>query len=184
MKQAEGDLENFKKEWGIIEISAQNDANIELLRMLRENLALVQANISDRQTKVGVQKRNLARTGEVGAITKDMQSGILEELIREMGPLLVDRERIAALYQKSSLKYQTLNRQVEELQKGYHKQTKELLQGSALDLNGLNSYAAVLEKHISEIEKKSLLLSEKQVKYDRLLTRIEAAGKELSPLLG
>ena len=177
LKQAEGDLENFKKEWAIIDISTQNDANIELLRMLRENLALVQANISDRQTKIGVQQRNLARTGEVGAITKDMQSGILEELIREMGPLLIDRERIAALYQKSSLKYQGLNRQVEELQKGYNKQTKELLQGSALDLNGLNSYAVVLRKHIGEIEKKSLLLSEKQVEYERLSRELKQQEK-------
>lgn len=177
LKQAENELENFKKEWAIIEISTQNDANIELLRMLRENLALVQANIGDRQTKVGVQQRNLARTGEVGAITKDMQSGILEELVREMGPLLVDRERIAALYQKSSLKYQALNRQVEELQKGYNKQTKELLKGSALDLNGLNSYAAVLGKHISEIDKKSLLLSEKQVEYERLVRELKQQEK-------
>ncbi len=177
LKQAENDLENFKKEWAIIEISTQNDANIELLRMLRENLALVQANISDRQTKVGVQKRNLARTGEVGAITKDMQSGILEELVREMGPLLIDRERIAALYQKSSLKYQSLNRQVEELKKDYNKQTKEILQGSVLDLHGLNSYAAVLRKHITEIEKKSLLLSEKQVEYERLVRELKLQEK-------
>ena len=177
LKQAENDLESFKKKWAIIEISTQNDANIELLRMLRENLALVQANISDRQTKLGVQQRNLARTGEVGAITKDMQSGILEELIREMGPLLIDRERIAALYHKSSLKYQSLNRQVEELQKAYKKQTKEILQGSALDLNGLNSYAAVLGKHIGEIEKKSLLLSEKQVEYERLLRELKQHEK-------
>jgi capsular exopolysaccharide synthesis family protein len=177
LKQAESDLENFKKEWGIIEITTQNEANIELLRLLRENLALVQANISDRQTKVGVQQRNLARTGEVGAITKDMQSGILEELVREMGPLIVDRERIAALYQKSSLKYQSLNRQVEELKKGYNKQTQEILQGSALDLNGLNSYAAVLGKHISGIEKKSLLLSEKQVEYERLVRELKQQEK-------
>ena len=177
LKQAENDLENFKKEWAIIEISTQNDANIELLRMLRENLALVQANIGDRQTKIGVQKRNLARTGEIGAITKDMQSGILEELVREMGPLLIDRERIAALYQKSSLKYQSLNRQVEELKKDYTKQTKEILQGSALDLNGLNSYAAVLRKHISEIDKKSLLLSEKQVEYERLVRELKQQEK-------
>jgi polysaccharide biosynthesis transport protein len=177
LKQAEKDLENFKKEWAIIEISTQNDANIELMRMLRENLALVQANISDRQTKIGVQQRNLARTGEVGAITKEMQSGILEELIREMGPLLIDRERVAALYQKSSLKYQALNRQVEELQRGYKKQTKEILQGSALDLNGLNSYATVLLKHISEVEKKSLLLSEKQVEYERLLRELKQQEK-------
>jgi len=177
LKQAENDLEHFKKEWGIIEISTQNDANIELLRMLRENLALVQANIGDRRTKIGVQQRNLAKTGEVGAITKDMQSGILEELVREMGPLLIDRERIATLYQKSSLKYQFLNRQVEELKKNYKKQTKDLLQGSALDVNGLNSYATILRKHISEIDKKSLLLSEKQVEYERLVREMKQQEK-------
>jgi succinoglycan biosynthesis transport protein ExoP len=177
LKQAENNLEKFKKEWAIIDISTQNDANIELLRMLRENLALVQANIGDRRTKIGVQQRNLAKTGEVGAITKDMQSGILEELVRELGPLLVDRERIATLYQKSSLKYQALNRQVEELQKGYNKQTKDLLKGSALDLNGLNSYAAVLGKHIGEIDQKSLLLSEKQVEYERLVRELKLQEK-------
>ncbi len=173
LKEAEDSLERFKKEWSIIEISSQNDANIELLRMLRENLALVQANISDRQTKVGTQQRNLAKTGEVGAFTKDMQSGILEELVRNMGPLLIDRERIALHYQKSSLKYQSIDRQVEELKRTYNKQIRDILRGNSLDLSGLNSYARVLRKDISEIEIKSLLLSEKQVEYDRLIRELK-----------
>jgi uncharacterized protein involved in exopolysaccharide biosynthesis/Mrp family chromosome partitioning ATPase len=177
LKQAEDDLEKFKKEWAIIEISAQNDANIELLRMLRENLALVQANISDRQTKIGVQKRNLAKTGEVGAFTKDMQNSVLEELIREMGPLVIERERVSAHYQKSSPKYQALNQQVEELRQTYNKYVKSSLTGNALDLNGLNSYAAVLRKHISEIDKKSLELSEKQVAYERLVRELKQQEK-------
>ena len=177
LTEAEQDLERFKKNWSIIEISAQNDANIELLRMLRENLAVVQANISDRQTKIGTQQRNLAKTGEVGAFTKDMQSGILEELVRTMGPLLIDRERVAVHYQKSSLKYQALNRQVEELKQLYSKQVKDILQGNNLDLTGLNSYARVLRKDISEIEIKSLLLSEKQVEYDRLMRELKQHEK-------
>ncbi len=173
LKDSEDGLERFKKEWSIIEISAQNDANIELLRTLRENLALVQANISDRQTKIGAQQRNLKKTGEVGAFTKDMQSGILEELVRTMGPLLIDRERIAVHYQKSSLKYQAINRQVEELKRVYNKQIKDILQGNNLDLSGLNSYAKVLRQDISEVETKSLLLSEKQVEYDRLIRELK-----------
>ncbi|MCK9377147.1 MAG: AAA family ATPase [Syntrophobacterales bacterium] len=173
LKGAEDDLEKFKKEWSIIEITAQNDANIELLRMLRENLALVQANISDRQTKVGAQKRNLKKTGEVGAFTKDMQSGILEELVRNISPLLVDRERIAVHYQKSSLKYQAINRQVEELKRAYNRQIKDIVQGNSLDLSGLNSYGRVLQQDISEVETKSLLLSEKQVEYDRLMRELK-----------
>jgi uncharacterized protein involved in exopolysaccharide biosynthesis/Mrp family chromosome partitioning ATPase len=177
LKQAEDDLERFKKEWSIIEIAVQNEANIELVRVLRENLAVVQANIADRQTKVAVQQRNLAKTGEVGAFTKDMQSSILEELVRAMGPLLTERERIGIHFQKSSPKYQALNRQVEELKQAYKKQIKELLQGNALDLNGLSTYEQVLRKHINAIEKQSLLLSEKQVEFDRLVRELKQQEK-------
>ena len=113
----------------------------------------------------------------MGAFTKDMQNSILEELIREMGPLVIERERVAAHYQKSSLKYQALNHQVEELRQTYNKQIKSILPGNALDLNGLNSYAAVLRQHISEIDKKSLLLSEKQVEYERLVRELKQQEK-------
>lgn len=177
LKQAEDDLEKFKKEWSIIEIAAQNEANIELVRVLRENLAVVQANIGDRQTKIGVQQRNLAKTGEVGAFTKDLQNTILEELVRAMGPLLIERERIGIHFQKSSPKYEALNRQVAELKQAYNKQIKELLQGNALDLNGLNTYAQVLGKRIDSIEKRSLLLSEKQVEFDRLVREVKQQEK-------
>ena len=169
LRKAEDDLEKFKKDWSIIEITAQNEANIELLRTLRENLSLVQANIADRQTKIAVQQRNFARTGDVGAFTKDMQSAILEELVRTMGPLLTERERIGIHFKKSSPKYQALNLQVKQLQKAYKKQIKELLQGNVLDLSGLHTYARLLQKRIDAIEKQSLLLSEKQVEFDRLM---------------
>jgi succinoglycan biosynthesis transport protein ExoP len=177
LKKAEDDLEKFKKEWSIIEITAQNEANIELLRTLRENLSLVQANAADRQTKVGVQQRNLAKTGDVGAFTKDMQSAILEELVRALGPLLTERERIGMHFKKSSPKYQALNLQVKELQQAYKKQIKELLQGNALDLSGLNTYARVLKKHIKDVEDKSLLLSEKQVEFERLVRDLKQQEK-------
>jgi polysaccharide biosynthesis transport protein len=177
LKKAEDDLEKFKKEWSIIEITAQNQANIKLVQTLRENLSLVQANIADRRTKIGVQQRNLAQTGDVGAFTKDLQSNILEELVRALGPLLTERERIGMHFQKSSLKYQTLNLQVKELQKAYEKQIKELLEGNALDLSGLTTYARVLKRHIADLEDKSLVLSEKQVEFERLVRDLKQQEK-------
>jgi capsular exopolysaccharide synthesis family protein len=177
LRQAEEDLEKFKKEWSIVDISVQNEANIQLVRMMRENLAVVQANIADRQTKVGAQKRNMAKTGELGAFTKDFQDNTLQELVRAMGPLLAERERTALHFQKSSPKYQAINLQVEELKQEYHKKVKELLQGSALDLSGLSSYAQVLKNQIGDIEKKTVLLSEKEVEYERLVREVKQQEK-------
>lgn len=173
LKTAENDLEKFKKKYGIIQIPEQNVANIALLKTLRENQAMVTAKLKEQRLKVGVQARNLAKTGEVGAFTKELQSNILEELIRTLGPLLVEQERIALHFQKSSPKYQAVNRQVKEIKTAYQKQIQELLNGAELDVNGMTSYLKILRQKIKEIEDRSLLLSRKQVEFERLVREVK-----------
>lgn len=173
LKTAEDALERFKKEYGIIQIAEQNVANIELLKTLRENQAMVTAKLKEQRLKVGVQARNLAQTGEIGAFTKELQSNILEELVRTLGPLLVERERIALHFQKSSPKYQAVNRQVGEVRTAYQKQIQELLKGAELDVDGMTSYLEILRQKIKEIEGRALLLSQKKVEFDRLVRDVK-----------
>jgi len=173
LREAEDNLENFKKKYGIIQITEQNAANIELLKALRENQAMVTAKLKEQRLKVGVQARNLAQTGEIGAFTKELQSNILEELVRTLGPLLVERERIQLHFQKSSPKYEAVDRQVKEITTAYQKQIQELLKGAELDVNGMTSYLAILRQKIQEIEDRSLLLSRKQVEFERLVREVK-----------
>ncbi len=173
LETAEDDLEKFKKKYGIIQITEQNVANIELLKALRENQAMVAAKLKEQRLKVGVQASNLARTGEIGAFTKELQSNILEELVRTLGPLLVEKERIALHFQKSSPKYQAVDRQVKEITTAYQKQIQELLKGAELDVNGMTSYLGILNQKIKEIEGRSLLLSRKQVEFERLVREVK-----------
>jgi len=177
LRQAEKQLKNFKKQWDIIDLTAQNETNVKILQVLRENLALVQAQIKERQTKVGEQAKNLAQTGEIGAATKEFQTGILEELIRTLGPLLAEKERLTLHYQKSSAKYQGAELQVKELLKNYQKQTTEILRGSQLDLNALQNYARVIQNDIDKIQGTSVSLSQKQVELDRLNREVKQLEK-------
>jgi polysaccharide biosynthesis transport protein len=177
LDEAESNLEQFKKDWSIIEINAQNENNVILLKLFRENLGLTNAQIKDRQTKVAVQAKNLATTGNVGAFTKDLQSNILEELVRTLGPLLAERERIAVHYQKDSIKYQAIESQVDELKQRYDKQIKELIKGAELDLTGLKKYAKALQDNINNLEKQSVLLSQQQIELDKLWREVKQYEK-------
>jgi succinoglycan biosynthesis transport protein ExoP len=177
LAQAEKDQKEFKKKWNIIDLTAQNETNVKILQVLRENLALVQAQIKERQTKVGEQARNLAQTGEIGAATKEFQTGILEELIRALGPLIAERERLSLHYRKSSAKYQAADLQVKELLKAYQKQTTGILRGSQLDLNGLRDYARVILSDIDRIKDSSVSLSQRQVELDRLTRDVKQLEK-------
>lgn len=173
LRVAEDNLEKFKEQWSVVEIAAQNSANIALLRLMRENLALVQAQIAERQTKTATQKQNLVKTGNIGAFTKEFQTPILEELIRAMGPLLAERERIGIQFQEDSPKYMALHRQVLEIQRAYDKQIRQIVSGNQLDLDALIHYADAIEKSIQSIERQSLLLSQKQVELDRLIREVK-----------
>jgi polysaccharide biosynthesis transport protein len=177
LKEAEDKLEQFKKQWSIIEINTQNETNVELLKIFRENLALTNAQIKDRQTKVDVQARNFSKTGDLGAFTKDFQNNILEEYIRTLGPLLAERERIAVHYQKDSVKYLSIQKQVEELNLKYDKQIKELLKGAQLDLNGLKNYAKTLQDNLNKVDKQSVILSQKQIELERLWREVKQNEK-------
>ncbi len=178
LKAAEKALENFKKRYGVIQIMTQNEANIGLLKALRENQAVVEAKLKESRTKVGVQARNLAQTGDIGAFTKEFQNNILEELVRVLGPLLAEKERIALHYQKSSAKYRAADRQVQEIKAKYRQQIQELLQGAQLDVNAMSSYLEILTRYIKDIESKSLRLSQNQIEYEGLVREVKQNEKD------
>ena len=177
LTRAEKDLRDFKKQNAIIDLTVQNENNVKILQALRENLALVQAQIKERQTKVGEQEKNLDQTGEIGAATKEFQSGILEELVRALSPLLAEKERLSLHYQKSSAKYQAADLQVKELLKNYRKQTREILRGSQLDLEGLRDYARVIHRDIDRLKDSSVSLSQQQIELDRLTREVKILEK-------
>jgi succinoglycan biosynthesis transport protein ExoP len=170
-------LEKFKKRYGIIQIMTQNDANIGLLKALRENQAMVEAKLKESRTKVGVQARNLAQTGDIGAFTKEFQNNILEELVRVLAPLLAEKERLALHYQKSSAKYRAADRQVQEIKAKYRQQIQELLKGAQLDINAMTSYLEILTRYIKDIESKSLRLSQNQIEYEGLVREVKQNEK-------
>lgn len=177
LQEAEADLKKFKGQYGVIELTAQNEANVALLRTLKESLALTEAQIKERQLKVGVQRRNLEKTGEPGAFTKDLQNNLLEELMRVLGPLLAERERLGLHFQKSSAKYRAVARQVEEIQEAYQKQLRDLVKGAQLDLDGLRQLAHTLNRHIKRLEAHSLHLAQKQIDYERLVRDLKQYEK-------
>jgi uncharacterized protein involved in exopolysaccharide biosynthesis len=173
LRRAEDELETFKRQWAIIEIEGQNQANIELLRTLRQSLALSRGLIEEMSTRVLAQKSNLEQSGEIGALTAEFRNdAILEELVRTLGPLLAERERIAQFYREENPNYKVTMQQVDQFKMGYDKQIRELLEGSSLDLDALSRHADVIQAHIAKLEKESLLLSEKQVEFNRLVREV------------
>ena len=90
--ESEDRLQAFGKKWKLIEIKSQRAANLELLRMLRETLSMVNSKIAERQSKVYQLKKDMHADGRVTAMTDELRNNpLIIELTRAMIPLMVEK---------------------------------------------------------------------------------------------
>lgn len=174
LDEANEELENFRTKWAIVEVQDENVANLDLLKRLREALALVQAQIAERQAKTSAQEHNISTSGTIGAMTESFRENyMLQEFVRAKSPVLLEKERIGMRYLDSSPKYQDISRQYEKINKEYEKTLQEFVSGDRLEIDGLKKYEASLIEEIKTINARTLLLAEKQIE----LQNLERAAK-------
>jgi uncharacterized protein involved in exopolysaccharide biosynthesis len=169
LDEANKELEDFRKEYSLVEVNQENFANLDLLKTLREKLAVTQAEIANRQAKVAVQLDSIARSGDVGPMTESFRGNyLLQELVRVKAPVLLEKIRIDLRYKESSPKYRDIQDQYDNIQNLYLKTLQRFVSGDQLEIDGLKKYEASLSEEIKDIEARTVLLAEKQIELQNL----------------
>ncbi len=163
LTEAETSLQDFQREWSISDITAQRASNLEVLKLLRENLVMVNGKIAEQETRLKLSREDME------AMTREnIQNPVLSDLTRSLLPLLVERSRIATLYPKSSVEYQDIDNQVSELTAKIQAELHNALSGAEIDLSALMRQKSEFEEAIKNIEETSVMLTEKEVELKRL----------------
>lgn len=177
LDKAEKKLKAFKRQWSVIDIAAQNEADVKLLGILRQNLAMTQANIIERRTKLLAQKKNLSENGEIETFTEEYRNDLLTEYVKVLAPLLTERARIASNYTDSSTKYKTINLQIDQIRENLNTLRERIFKGSELDLNALLGFESTLKKEIAAVEQRAVLLSQKEIDLAHLIRDVRQNEK-------
>lgn len=171
---AEEELKEYQKGYFIINPEQQEIHNIKLLQLLQQSLIQLQVNIAEQQSKLDSLKKDLAEHGEITSMTIEYRnSQVLSELAKGYVPLLVEQERIALLYPKSSVEYQDMASQTEQFRREILKEERKLLNGMELDLKALVKSETVLFSEVTNIKAELSLLKEKEIQLNRILEQIE-----------
>jgi uncharacterized protein involved in exopolysaccharide biosynthesis len=171
-------LRDFQKKWSIIEIKGQRAENMELLKLIRNNLALVRGEIAEKKTKLSKVNESMQRIGEITAMVEELRGdSMLVEITRALLPLLVEKERIAQLYTESSIEYQDIHRQVEEVKRTIKKEQKRIMDGIQVDLSSLISQEKALSSDIEALTYESRSLTEREIELERLTREVEQNKK-------
>jgi len=166
-------LRKYKKKWSIINIRVQKSKNLELLKLLRDQLSNFNVQIAKKQSEYTQLKNMSGQSNDVLVLTEALkESRMMIEMSKGLFPLLIETQRIALLYPEGSVEYQDAANQLRTYKEEIKNKIQQMLDGMRIDLNTLKSQEKVLKDDIKQIEDKLLLLSEKDVEYNKLINDI------------
>lgn len=178
LEQAEYDLEGLRTKWGIIDMNDQNEYNVKLLQILRDQLDKIRGEISISHTKISAVNEEKHQTGKITSMIAEFRNNdLLIQLIKRYAPLVAEKERIADLYPESSIEYQNIDRQIKRFTMEIEQEKKNLLNGLRIDLDALKKRKKELVAYIATIDHKSKTLSNQVIKIKQLNRKITRREK-------
>ena len=177
-KETEHALMKFKNKFPIINDYPQKEQTALFLMKLRRQLIDIKNKITGKQSNYSGIKKWLDESDDTFILTDELKdTSIFEDMNRGLLPLLVEKERIALLYHKSSMEYQDAVKQISSYRLEIRKKTEQFLNGMLIDLKALKLQTEVLNKEIEQIESQLRLIAVNEIDYLNLANKLEQQKK-------
>lgn len=175
LESKETQLKEFQKKWHIVDLEAQNQANIARLTELSRNLQLIEVSITEIESKIKMLKAGL----ENGIIvTREMKKiPAIMELEKALVPLYLKRSEILKTYTKSSREYLNTDRQIKTIQEEIRNEVKKAIATEELEIESLRIKKAFLNQKMAEIQKSADEISYKEKKLKEIQREVALLQK-------
>ena len=175
---SEKKLKEFKKTWNIVNIEKQNEASLELISDLEQELKLMEISCDESDNRIGVLKKALKGNSNETVIAKEMRTiPVIVELEKGLVPLLITRSEILKRYTPSSREYRNINSQIEIIRGEIRNEVTKAIKTDELELDSLRVKQKSLEEKIDTLWEKTSLMSQKKMALKELEREIELYRK-------
>jgi len=174
LEDAERKLKEFQKNNGIIELKAQNDANISLMADLNQVLKKIEISYDERKSKINLFKKALAKNANEILITKEMRTiPSIVTLEESIVPLMVRRSEIEKSFTTQSREYRDMENQIHSLRNDVIKEVERAIKIDELELQSMETKKKSLLKKITQLKAKAIDLDQKERQLRELQRQVE-----------
>jgi len=178
LENAEGKLRSFQDKWNIVELEAENEANVKLLSDLTKDLKELEITYDAARIKVDLLRKAMSETNKNFLVTEEMRIiPAIVELEKGLVPLLIKRSELLDIYTTSSREYQNINSQIAALRQEIRNEVVKAVKTEGLEMQALQNKMESLESRISELKESAKRLSQNQMAINALRREIELARK-------
>lgn len=170
---AEENLKAFHERGNIVELKAENEANIELLSDLTNDLKQIEIAYDAARTKMNLLRKALKESKKGPLVTEEMRTiPAIIELEKGLVPLLIRRSEILKTYTPSSREYENINGQIQILRGEIKDEVMKAIEAEELETEALLNKKQSLRAKIDELKEEAKKLSRKKIKEDNLKTEV------------
>ena len=174
LQQSEEDLKKLQKNWNIVNLGAQNQANIALITKLNEQLKYIEISYDEGRSRIEILKKGLSENQNLVLVTKEMRDiPAIVELEKGIVPLLIRLSEISKTFTVSSREYQQITEQIQMIRGEIRREIKKALMTDELELESLRMKILSLEEKIAGLRQEASDLNQKERELDELKRLVE-----------
>jgi len=157
---AEKKFKDYQKKWHIIDLEAQNQANIHQLIELKQQLELLEGSIAEMENKVVMLKAGLKNGIR---FTKEMRTiPAIVELEKVLVQLYVERSEVLKNHTISSMTYQKIDNQINTLQKEVLNAVENAITTEVLELAILKKKRTASKERVTMVQNSTDEINQKE----------------------
>jgi len=171
---AESKLKEFQKNGNIVNLQIQNQANIDLLTKLNNDLQLLEIKYEENDSKIAALKKVIRDDPSIVHLTKEMRTiPAIFELEKGIVPILIQRTEISKTFVETSREFQSINRQIKMLRNEIRYEVKKAIKTDELELGGMKIKINALKKRIDFLKTEANEFNQKEKIHQELARQVK-----------
>ncbi len=171
---AERTLKNFQKQSNIVNLKIQNQANIDLLTKLINELKLIEIEYEEGMSKILTLKRNIEEDTSILHLTREMRNiPAIVELEKGIVPILIKRSEIHKTFTETSREYKAIDSQIKMLRNEIRYEIVKAIKTDELEIGSKKIKIEALRNKIVFLKAEAKEFSQNEKKHRELERQVK-----------
>jgi len=174
LEDAELQLQSFNRQYDIVDLENQNQANIDMMTELSTELQLIEIAYDGAASRIRILKKTLEEPEAEALVTAEMRViPAIVELEKAIIPLTIMQTEVAKGYTTGSREYQDVARQIELLKDELRKEVAKALRTDELELETLLTKNDSLRAKIAMLKERATEFNQRKLKAQELERQVQ-----------
>jgi len=174
LEEVERELQEFNRQYNIVDLANQNAANIALMTELNKESRLLEITFDEAESRIRILQKSLEMSDSDVLVTAEMRViPAIVELEKAIVPLIIRKTEVAKGYTSTSREYLQIEQQLVDLREELRHEVRKALETDKLELDSLRIKKESLLGKVQELERDATQFNQLKLTAEELQRKVQ-----------